>query len=204
LIRSINPIVIRRGGGFSGLIGYVGRERIAGVSTRVWLERFSAANPRDPLPVYCHELANGLSDQWRRQRLKSALVLFVSGVEGGDVRFWFIHNTQGLNDPDWTHIKPTQTFQAIDDLDTNYVAPALAPGQTKEQLLDTTMFFFGTASLGPQPSSSMRSTRSCARSTFSRFLDSLPSRRSMILRSSIDRGSSSRSASLARSTAYRH
>jgi hypothetical protein len=144
-----NPIVIRRGGGFTGLIGYVGRERIAGMGARAWLERFASQHPNDPLPDFSRRLADALSRQWRRQRLKSALIVFVSGIEAREARFWFIHNTQGLYDRDWTYIKPQTTFEAINDLDVNYIARDLAPGQTKEELLQTRMYFFRNGVLKP-------------------------------------------------------
>jgi hypothetical protein len=144
-----NPIIVRRGGGFTGLVGYVGREGIEGTGTRSWLEHFSAQHPNDSLPEFCRALADALTRQWRRQHLKSALIIFVSGVEAGEIRFWFIHNTQGLYEPAWTYIRPLPTFQAINDLDVNYVARDLAPGQTKEQLLQTRMYFFRNGVLRP-------------------------------------------------------
>jgi hypothetical protein len=147
-----DPIIVRRGGGFSGLVGYVGRERIDGTPTRSWLEKFSTRHPTDALPDFCGALAFELTRQWQRQRFKSALILFVSGVEAREARFWFVHNTQGLYDPAWTYIRPTQTFQAIDDLDGNYVAGDLLPGQTKEQLLRTRMYFFRNGVLRPSAS----------------------------------------------------
>jgi hypothetical protein len=144
-----NPIVIRRGGGLTGLIGYVGREGIGGTGTRGWLERFSAQHPNEPLLEFCHALADALTREWRRRRLKSGLIIFVSGIERREVRFWFIHNTQGLYDKDWTYIKPLATFQAIIDLDANYIPRDLAPGQTKEQLLTMRMYFFRNGVLRP-------------------------------------------------------
>jgi hypothetical protein len=144
----IRPIIIRRAAGFAGFIGYVGRSSIGGRSTREWLERFSANHSADPLGGFCPKLAASLTDEWRRHRLRSGLIIFVSGVEGSEVRFWFIHNTRGLH-PDGSYIQPGVTFGATNDFDDNYVAPALAPGQTKEQLLRTRLWFFRNGALVP-------------------------------------------------------
>jgi hypothetical protein len=143
------PIIVRRAGGFSGLVGYVGRNEIAGKATRFWLERFSAAHPTEPLADFCHLVAEELTREWKRRRLKSGLILFVSGVESREVRFWFVHNTRGLYDHDWTYMQPGQDFQAINDLDDNYVKKDLAPDQTKEQLLAGRMYFFRNGALRP-------------------------------------------------------
>lgn len=146
--RSRNPIVVRRGGGFTGLVGFVGRERIAGKPTREWLEMFSAHHPTDSLSTYCVALAEELSRRWQHQQLRSGLWVFVSGVEGSDVRFWYVCNVGGVN-PDGSYIKPRTTFAAVDDLDANYIKRDLAPGQTKSQLLRTRMYLFRNGVLKP-------------------------------------------------------
>jgi hypothetical protein len=52
--RSRNHILIRSGGGFAGLVGYVGTESIGGIDTMRWLRQFSSdrpqASPRSFLP----------------------------------------------------------------------------------------------------------------------------------------------------------
>ena len=148
-LRNNNPIIPRRGGGFTGLIGYVGREGIEGLRTRSWLERFSQQHPGESLPDFCRALADALSRQWRRQRLKSALWIFVSGVEGREIRFWYITNVDGLDPQKGTYTNPRTTFTVVDDLDINYIQRDLAPGQTKEQLLQTRMYVFRNGVLKP-------------------------------------------------------
>ena len=146
--RSNDPIIVRRGGGFVGLVGYVGRVRIGGMSTRAWLERFSAQHPADSLPAYCSALASALTSQWQRQRLKSGLWIFLTGIEDGDVRFRFVCNVGGVNE-DGTYKEPSETFIDVNDLDENYIPRDLAPGQTKEQLLKTRIYFFRNGVLRP-------------------------------------------------------
>ena len=143
------PIIVRRGGGFTGLIGYVGRTRIEGISTRSWLERFAKLHPNEPLPDFCPTLAEALTRRWQRQRLKSGLWIFVSGIEGREVRFWFITNIKDLDVRTGTYFNLQQTFDAVNDLDVNYIQPQLAPGQTKAQLLETRMYFFRNGVLMP-------------------------------------------------------
>jgi hypothetical protein len=143
-----NPIIVRRGGGFRGLLGFVGRERIAGRPTRDWLQMFSARHPDESLAAYCGALADELTRQWRPQHLRSGLWIFVSGVEKSEVRFWYICNLAGVN-ADGTYANPRTTFRAVNDLDTNYIARDLVPGQTKAQLLRTRMYLFRNGVLRP-------------------------------------------------------
>jgi hypothetical protein len=132
----------RRGGGFAGLVGYVGTEMIATAQTRTWLETYSSARPSEPLPDFCRGLADTLTTVWKAESLDSVLWIFVSGVEGSEVRFWYVDNTHGLYDNDWSYKKPSRTFKAVDDLDGQKLPPLLAAGQTKEQVLQARLFFF--------------------------------------------------------------
>ena len=143
-----NPIFVRRGGGFTGLVGSVGRERIAGKPTREWLRAFSTQHPNESLAAFCTSLADGLSRQWRRQRLLSGMWIFASGFEGSEVRFWYVCNVEGVN-ADGTYKKPGPTFTAIDDLDKNYLAPERNQGQTKAELLRLRMYQFRNGVIRP-------------------------------------------------------
>jgi hypothetical protein len=146
---SRNPIVVRRGGGFTGLVGFVGRERIAGKPTREWLHAFSTQHPNESLAAFCTTLADDLSREWRRQRLLSGLWIFVSGFEGSEVRFWYVCNVEGVNPADGTYKKPGATFTAVDDLDGNYLAPERNQGQTKAELMRLRMYQFRNGVIRP-------------------------------------------------------
>lgn len=147
--RMRNPLVISRGGGFTGLIGYVGTEEIGGRTTRDWLETFVREHPDKPLPALANGLARGLTEEWTRLGLASVLEIFISGVENGDVRFWYVRNSSGLYDHDWTVKEPSAEFRAVDDLDGNYVPRDRQGGQTKEELLKTRMYSFRMGVLLP-------------------------------------------------------
>ena len=147
--RTRNPLLIRVGGGFTGLTGYVGTEYIGGAKTRDWLSAFGQEHPNEDLVAYANGLATALTEEWQRLGLSSALEIFISGVENGDVRFWYVRNSQGLYDHDWTFKQPSTEFRAVDDLDPNYIARDLQPGQTKAQLLQTRMYSFREGVLLP-------------------------------------------------------
>jgi hypothetical protein len=87
--------------------------------------------------------------QWQRLGLPSVLEIFISGVEGGEVRFWYVGNSKGLYDHDCTVKQPTSEFRAVDDLDVNYIPQDLGAGQTKEQLLKTHFYSFRQGVLLP-------------------------------------------------------
>lgn len=144
-----NPIVVRVGGGFTGLTGYVGTEEIGGVATREWLTTFGQHHPSDGLAAYANTLAATLTGVWKQLGMASVLEVLISGVESGDVQFWYVRNSRGLKDEDWTFREPSTEFLAVDDLDVNYIPRDLQPGQTKEQLLQTRMYFFRQGVLLP-------------------------------------------------------
>jgi hypothetical protein len=79
---------------------------------------------------------------WERLGLDSVLEIVVAGVENGDVQFWYVRNSQGLRPGDGKHEHPGRVFITENDLDRNYVAPALQPGQSKEELLRAVTFSF--------------------------------------------------------------
>jgi hypothetical protein len=129
-----NPSLARAAGGFRGFPGYVGTETIGGKATRDWLDSFGARHPSESLADYAHAFGQELTDEWQRLGLASVLEILISGFENGDVRFWFVRNSQGLYE-DGTYRAPKAEFDAVNDLDVNYVPNDLRPGQTKEELL---------------------------------------------------------------------
>lgn len=86
---------------------------------------------------------------WKGLGLQSVLEILISGVENGDVRFWFVRNSQGLYDHDWTYKPPKQDFDVVDDLDGRYMPRDLQPGQTKEELLRERTYSFRQGVLLP-------------------------------------------------------
>lgn len=144
-----NPILVRTGGGFTGLTGYVGTEEIGGVGTREWLIKFGDEHPDEDLPAYADGLAAALTAEWKRLGLASILEILIGGVGSGDVRFWYVRNSQGLNEGGLTFKKPSTAFVAVDDLDVNHVPRDLEPGQTKKELLEKRLYFFRQGVLLP-------------------------------------------------------
>ena len=72
-------------------------------------------------------------------------------MEGTEVRFWFVSNTYGPINRDGTYSNVAPTFNAVNDLDENYVARDLAQGiaRTKNELLRRRMYFFRNGALWP-------------------------------------------------------
>jgi hypothetical protein len=62
--------------------------------------------------------------------------------------FRYVCNLAGVN-PDGTYKQPGPTFLNVNDLDDNYVPRDLAPGQSKEDLLRTRIYFFRNGVLLP-------------------------------------------------------
>jgi hypothetical protein len=138
--RTRNPILLREGGGFTGLVGYVGTEEIGGKNMRDWLDAFSANHANETVAEYANALAAALTSEWQQLGLVSILEVFITGVKDGDLQFWYVRNSQGLYDHDWTFKPPSAEFRAVNDLDENYVPRDLQPGQTKEELLQTILY----------------------------------------------------------------
>lgn len=147
--RTRSPILIRSAGGFVGLTGFVGTETIGGTSTRDWLAAFGARHAENTLAEYARGLGEELTEEWRRSQIPSILEILITGVEDNDVRFWFVRNSRGLHDDDWTYKSPGSEFCVVDDLDGNYMPRDLRPGQTKEQLLEVRMYSFRQGALLP-------------------------------------------------------
>jgi hypothetical protein len=138
--RTRNPIVFRRGGGFTGLVGSVGTEQIEGARAAAWLKSFSDGMPDADLSSFCPALADRLTEIWKRDGMTSILEILVTGVVAGDVQFWYVRNSDGLSG--FGHGPPAASFHSENDLDLNYVPPALQPGESKPSLLSRVTFSF--------------------------------------------------------------
>jgi hypothetical protein len=147
--RTRNPILRRNAGGFTGFTGYVGTETIGNKTTRDWLTAFGTRHAGASLFDYAHALGDELTQEWKRLGLVSILEILISGVENGDVQFWFVRNSQGLYDHDWTYKAPKEKFDVVNDFDDNYLPRDLLPGQTKEELLQTRLYEFRQGVLLP-------------------------------------------------------
>jgi hypothetical protein len=128
-----NPIIQRTAGGFVGLVGFAGTERVEGVRTADWLRRFDGQTSNDDLESFCKRLAETLSDVWQRDGLTSVLEILVAGEIDGEAQFWFVRNSQGLR-ADGTHHAASATFTPQDDL-AAYLALDGRPGEGKTDLV---------------------------------------------------------------------
>jgi len=139
---SDQKILERHAGGFDGLIGYVGTERIGSATTRSFLERSSDATPDLPLGDFCRQLAADLSAAWREHELRTCLWVFVAGTEGREPRFWFVVN--GELAPAGYYVNIRDEFRAVNDLDMYKVPEAAAElgVRSKDEVLARTTFFF--------------------------------------------------------------
>ncbi len=143
-----NPILTREAAGFAGFTGYIGTEMIGVKPTRDWLEAFSTEHSTLSLADYARSLGQELTTEWQRHGLSSVLEILISGIEDGDVRFWFVGNSQGLYG-NGTYRAPKTTFDVVDDLDGNYMPNDLQAGQTKEELLRERVYSFRQGALLP-------------------------------------------------------
>lgn len=145
----VKKIIERHGGGFDGLIGYVGTESIAGATVRSFLEAQSSSAPDLPLGEFCRHLAEGLSQAWVDNDLRSCLWVFVAGVAGGEPRFWWAVN--GELAPSGFYVNIGHQFRVTDDLDM-YAVPRAAAQlgvATKSEVLARTTFFFRNGAIVP-------------------------------------------------------
>lgn len=131
--RTRNPIIRRVGGGFVGLVGFVGTEQVDGHDTARWLSRFARDSPTDDVSTFCNRLADALSEVWKRERLRSVLEILVAGEVSSDLQFWFVRNSQGLRS-DGTFNAPADEFVTQDEL-ANYVLNDGQSGETKDDVL---------------------------------------------------------------------
>lgn len=142
-------IMERHAGGFDGLLGYVGTERIGTATVRSIIERTSDATPDLPLGEFCRQLGDELSAAWRENDLRTCLWVFVAGVEGSEPRFWFLVN--GELAPAGFYVNIGHDFRVVNDLDM-YAVPAAAAKLgvvTKAEVLARTTFFFRNGALVP-------------------------------------------------------
>jgi hypothetical protein len=101
------------------------------------------------LAEYARSLGHDLSAVWQSLGLETVLEILISGIENGDVRFWFVRNSQGLYEHDWSYRAPKREFDVVDDLDGRYMPRDLKPGQTKEELLQERTYSFRQGVLLP-------------------------------------------------------
>jgi hypothetical protein len=147
--RRRNPIVVREGGGFTGLVGFAGTEQVEGKTTRDWLDGFSKASPNDDVGTFCRRLAAALTHVWQRDGMSSILEVLVTGEVNGDLQFWYVRNSAGLRPSDWVHNAPAPTFTTENDLDHNYIAPDIRRGETKDDVLLRRSYSFRQGVLVP-------------------------------------------------------
>jgi hypothetical protein len=81
-----------------------------------------------------------LTGVWQRDGLDSVLEILVTGEVSGDLQFWFVRNSRVIGD---------RQFNAVNDLDLNYIPAHLAPGETKPDVLARVMFSFRQGVLFP-------------------------------------------------------
>jgi hypothetical protein len=143
-----DPIIVREGGGFIGLVGFVGTERIEGIETRQWLDRFSTTWPDDALKTFCERLAAQLTEVWQRDGLRSILEILVTGEIGGDLHFWYVRNSDGFRPEDGQFAAPADAFAAVDDL-ANYLRRDGSPGESANELLHRITYSFRQGILLP-------------------------------------------------------
>jgi hypothetical protein len=149
--RTRDPILIRDAGGFRGFIGFVGTEEIGKQTTREWLTGFGERHPDEDLNTYATALGEELTLEWKRLSLTSILETLISGVEDGEVRFWFVRNSNGLYE-DGTYRPPRPEFLVADDLDGYHIPRDREDGQTKEDLLWKRIYTFRQGALLPAAS----------------------------------------------------
>jgi hypothetical protein len=145
----VKKIMDRHGGGFHGLVGYVGTERIGNATVRSVLENTIQKTSDLPLQQFCTRLAEDLSAAWREHSLSTCLWVFVAGVEESEPRFWFVVN--GELAPAGFYVNISDHFKVVNDLDM-YAVPRAAAElgvATKDEVLARTTFFFRNGAIVP-------------------------------------------------------
>jgi hypothetical protein len=149
--RRRSAIIERHGGGFDGLIGYVGTEHIDTESTRAFIKRVNDTNPDLPLVEFADELRRTLSAAWVTHQLISGLWVFIAGAEPGELRFRWLFNGDLRDDGQYVNI--SQGFKSVDDLDAVTIPRAIAdpsnPYTTKDDVLRHNAFYFRNGALVP-------------------------------------------------------
>jgi hypothetical protein len=146
-----NKILERHGGGFDGLIGYVGTEQIGGRSTRAFIEQVSTACPDLGLGEFVRQLAYELSRSWIECKLSTGLWVFIAGAESGELRFWFLRN---LDFDGGLYVNLRSAFTAVDDLDEHAVPRVMRENNltSKDEVLSRIALFFRNGALIPAAS----------------------------------------------------
>ena len=145
----VKKIIERHAGGFDGVVGYVGTEKIGNATVRSFIERTSSRTPNLPLGEFCRQLGCDLSMAWREKDMRTCLWVFVAGVENSDPQFWYIVN--GELGPAGFYVNIAHGFRAVNDLDVNVVPKsAVELGvATKAEVLARTTFFFRNGAIVP-------------------------------------------------------
>jgi len=143
-----DPIIVRNGGGFVGLVGFVGTERVEGIETKAWFDRFSKAWPDDDLTTFCERLAAELTHVWIEGGLDSILEILVTGEAGGELAFWYVRNSSGFRPEDGQFAAPADAFAAVDDL-ANYLKRDGNPGESAIDVLSRITYSFRQGILLP-------------------------------------------------------
>jgi hypothetical protein len=146
--RRRDKIIERHGGGFDGLIGYVGTEQIGAETTRAFIERVSRDQPELPLAAFANHLAHQLSAAWIEHKLATGLWVFIAGAEGGELRFWWLFNGD-FSDGLYVNLRPA--FSVVNDLDEYAVPRTMAEGgfASKAEVLANRTLFFRNGALIP-------------------------------------------------------
>jgi hypothetical protein len=134
-----NPIVVRVGGGFVGLVGFAGTEAIQGLETAEWLRRFITDTSGDDVATFCGRLGKRLTEIWLDDGLKTVMEILVSGEVGGDVQFWYVRNSAGLR-LNGFHNASADKFAVVNELDDGYIPKDSQPGEAKADVLRRLMY----------------------------------------------------------------
>lgn len=149
--RRRDKIIERRGGGFDGLIGYVGTEQVGSQMTRAFIEQVSARESDLALGEFAAHLAGELSAAWAEHELSTGLDVFIAGAEDGELRFWYLRNFD-FKDGLYTNVR--RSFTAVNDLDENLVPQYMRENAlaSKAELLSRIAIFLRTGVLSPAAS----------------------------------------------------
>lgn len=147
--RRKNRIISFEVKGFVGYLGYVGTEVIGAREAKQWFKH-AVADLKDLSPAeFCQTLAERLTAEWTTYSLQSGLWVFVAGYEGPEARFWFVNNIDGQEPQRGLYVGIRSRFEAVNDLDENYIRPRLVNGKTKDDVLGETIFNFRNGVIFP-------------------------------------------------------
>lgn len=134
---------------FKGLLGYVGTEKIGEIEIMKWLEKFINNHCANSLEKFCEILTASLSSEWKKNKLKSGLWIFIAGYNKKDACFWYINNIGDMNRETGLYFDISTNFKAVNDLDDNYIKPRLTGTNSKRDILKSTMFNFRNGVIVP-------------------------------------------------------